>query len=101
MRRRSPRSTRTDTLFPYTTLFRSEARVAIVNVGDSRAYRLSDGNLDQISGDHSLVGELYREGRLTADEARAHPQKNIVTRAVGIDRYVDVDEFQVDRKSVV
>lgn len=72
-----------------------EARVAIVNVGDSRAYRLSDGNLDQISDDHSLVGELYREGRLTADEARAHPQKNIVTRAVGIDRYVDVDEFQV------
>lgn len=72
-----------------------EPRIAIVNVGDSRAYRLSGGNLDQISDDHSLVGELYREGRLTADEARAHPQKNIVTRAVGIDRYVDVDEFQV------
>jgi PPM family protein phosphatase len=72
-----------------------EVRVAIVNVGDSRAYRLSGGDLDQISDDHSLVGELYREGRLTADEARAHPQKNIVTRAVGIDRYVVVDEFQV------
>ena len=72
-----------------------EVRIAIVNVGDSRAYRLSGGDLDQISDDHSLVGELYREGRLTADEARAHPQKNIVTRAVGIDRYVDVDEFQV------
>ena len=72
-----------------------EVRLAIVNVGDSRAYRLSGGDLDQISDDHSLVGELYREGRLTADEARAHPQKNIVTRAVGIDRYVVVDEFQV------
>ncbi len=72
-----------------------EARIAIVNVGDSRAYRLSGGELDQISDDHSLVGELFREGRLTADEARAHPQKNIVTRAVGIDRYVAVDEFQV------
>jgi protein phosphatase len=72
-----------------------EARVAIVNVGDSRAYRLSGGDLDQISDDHSLVGELLREGRLTADEARVHPQKNIVTRAVGIERYVDVDEFQV------
>jgi serine/threonine protein phosphatase PrpC len=72
-----------------------EARLAIVNVGDSRAYRLSGGDLDQISDDHSLVGELYREGRLTSDEARAHPQKNIVTRAVGIERSVDVDEFQV------
>ena len=72
-----------------------EVRLAIVNVGDSRAYRLSGGELDQISEDHSLVGELFREGRLTADEARAHPQKNIVTRAVGIDRYVTVDEFQV------
>lgn len=72
-----------------------EVRLAIVNVGDSRAYRLSGGQLDQISDDHSLVGELFREGRLTADEARAHPQKNIVTRAVGIDRFVDVDEFQI------
>ena len=72
-----------------------EARVAIVNVGDSRAYRLSDGHLDQVSDDHSLVGELFREGRLTVDEARVHPQKNIVTRAVGIERYVDVDEFQI------
>jgi len=72
-----------------------ETRLGIVNVGDSRAYRFSEGHLDQISDDHSLVGELYREGRLTADEAQHHPQKNIVTRAVGIDRYVDVDEFQV------
>ncbi|HEX4903368.1 MAG TPA: Stp1/IreP family PP2C-type Ser/Thr phosphatase [Acidimicrobiales bacterium] len=72
-----------------------ETRLAIVNVGDSRAYRLSDGNLDQISEDHSLVGELYREGRISADEAQHHPQKNIVTRAVGIERFVDVDEFQV------
>jgi len=72
-----------------------ETRLAIVNVGDSRAYRLSDGNLDQISEDHSLVGELYREGHISADEAQHHPQKNIVTRAVGIERFVDVDEFQV------
>jgi len=72
-----------------------ETRLAIVNVGDSRAYRLSEGNLDQISDDHSLVGELYREGRISAEEAQHHPQKNIVTRAVGIERFVDVDEFQV------
>jgi len=72
-----------------------ETRLAIVNVGDSRAYRLSEGHLDQISDDHSLVGELYREGRISAEEAQHHPQKNIVTRAVGIDRFVDVDEFQI------
>jgi len=72
-----------------------ETRLAIVNVGDSRAYRLSEGHLDQISEDHSLVGELYREGRISADEAQHHPQKNIVTRAVGIEQFVDVDEFQV------
>ncbi|HEU5082379.1 MAG TPA: Stp1/IreP family PP2C-type Ser/Thr phosphatase [Acidimicrobiales bacterium] len=72
-----------------------EARLAIVNVGDSRAYRLSGGDLDQVSDDHSLVGELHREGRITADEARHHPQKNIVTRAIGLEQFVDVDEFQV------
>jgi PPM family protein phosphatase len=72
-----------------------EVRLAIVNVGDSRAYRLSQGELDQISDDHSLVGELYREGRISAAEAQQHPQKNIVTRAVGIERFVDVDEFEV------
>ncbi len=74
---------------------RGETLLAIVNVGDSRAYRLSGGELDQVSDDHSLVGELLREGRLTAEEARHHPQKNIVTRAVGIERYVDVDEFEI------
>jgi protein phosphatase len=72
-----------------------ETRLAIVNVGDSRAYRLSQGQLDQISDDHSLVGELFREGRISAEEAQHHPQRNIVTRAVGIEQFVDVDEFQV------
>ena len=72
-----------------------EERLAIVNVGDSRAYRLSGGQLDQVSDDHSLVGEMVREGRITDEQARDHPQKNIVTRAVGIEPAVDVDEFQL------
>ncbi len=72
-----------------------EERLAIVNVGDSRAYRLSGGQLDQVSDDHSLVGEMVREGRITDEQARDHPQKNIVTRAVGIEPDVDVDEFQL------
>lgn len=72
-----------------------EERLAIVNVGDSRAYRLAGGQLEQVSADHSLVGEMVRDGRIDREQARTHPQKNIVTRAVGIDGRVDVDDFQL------
>ncbi len=72
-----------------------EERLAIVNVGDSRAYRLTNGQLEQVSDDHSLVGEMVRDGRITRDQARDHPQKNIVTRAVGIDDQIDIDDFQL------
>lgn len=73
----------------------SQERLGIVNVGDSRAYQLTSGQLVQITDDHSLVGELVRDGRLSREEARTHPQKNIVTRAVGIDERVEVDDFVV------
>ncbi len=72
-----------------------EDRIAVLNVGDSRAYRLANGALEQVSDDHSLVGEMVRDGRLTAEQARDHPRKNIVTRAIGIDPDVDVDDFQL------
>lgn len=72
-----------------------EERVAIVNVGDSRAYRLTNGHLEQVSEDHSLVGEMVRDGRLSSEQAHDHPQKNIVTRAIGIEPAVEVDEFQL------
>lgn len=72
-----------------------EERLAVVNVGDSRAYRLTNGELEQVSDDHSLVGEMVRDGRITKQQAREHPQKNIVTRAVGIDREIEVDDFQL------
>ena len=55
------------------------------HVGDSRAYLLHDGELRQVTVDHSLVEELVREGRLTADEAAVHPQRSIITRALGVD----------------
>jgi serine/threonine protein phosphatase PrpC len=71
-------------------------RMHVVNVGDSRVYLLRDGELEQITDDHSLVAELEREGRLTAEEARVHPQRNIVTRVLGNSPEVDVDEFPVD-----
>ena len=68
--------------------------VVLVNVGDSRAYRLADGRLEQLTEDHSLVEDMVRQGQLTADEARHHPQRNIVTRALGISPRVDVDVFR-------
>ena len=57
--------------------------VSIVHVGDSRAYLLREGQLRQLTRDHSLVEELRREGRLTSEEAEEHPQRSIITRALG------------------
>ncbi|HET9689820.1 MAG TPA: Stp1/IreP family PP2C-type Ser/Thr phosphatase [Acidimicrobiales bacterium] len=70
--------------------------LAVANVGDSRCYRLRDGELEQLTVDHSLVGELVAQGRLAADEAEFHPQRNVLTRAVGVDADVPVDLFEVD-----
>jgi PPM family protein phosphatase len=69
----------------------SEARFA--HVGDSRAYLFRDGELSQLTEDHTLVGRMVREGRLTAEEAEHHPQRSIITRALGVDSDVDVDMF--------
>lgn len=66
------------------------------HVGDSRAYLLHDGELRQVTVDHSLVEELIREGRLTADEAAVHPQRSIITRALGVDASVEVDVYPVE-----
>jgi protein phosphatase len=74
------------------TLVGDEAVVA--NVGDSRAYGLFDGSLEQLTEDHSLVEDLVRQGQLSPEEARSHPQRNIVTRALGIGFDVDVDVFR-------
>ena len=60
-------------------------RVTIGHVGDSRAYRLRGGRLEQLTKDHSLVDELVRSGRLTEEEADAHPQRSVITRALGTD----------------
>jgi len=68
----------------------------IINVGDSRGYRLRDGALSQVTEDHSLVETLVREGRLRAEDAIDHPQRNIVTRALGVESKVEVDEFVIE-----
>jgi protein phosphatase len=70
--------------------------VAIGHVGDSRAYRLRDGRLEQLTEDHSLVADLMRSGRLTPEEADAHPQRSVITRALGTDPEVDVDTSAVE-----
>ena len=69
--------------------------LAVVNVGDSRVYLFRDGELSQITEDHSLVEELVRSGRISAEEAHAHPQRHVVTRALGMGPEVDVDVFPI------
>ena len=69
--------------------------LVIGHVGDSRAYRLRDGRFEQLTDDHSLVADLVRSGRITPEEADVHPQRSVITRALGTDPQVDVDTFTV------
>lgn len=74
------------------TLVRIDAYKAhLAHVGDSRAYLLRDGDLSRLSEDHTLVGRMVREGRLTEEEAAKHPQRSMITRSLGIDSDVRVD----------
>ena len=75
-----------------------DGNVWIGHVGDSRAYLIRDGELEQLTEDHSLVAELVRSGKLSPEEAETHPQRSVVTRALGTDPDVDVDTFRVDAK---
>src|SRR3954451_11908148 len=67
--------------------------VSLGHVGDSRAYRLRDGKLEQLTKDHSLVAELERTGQITAEAAEHHPQRSIITRALGPEPDVQVDTY--------
>lgn len=73
-----------------------DEKALVGHVGDSRAYLLRDGELTQVTEDHSLVEELVREGRLTPEEAAVHPQRSIITRALGVDEAVEVDTYEID-----
>jgi PPM family protein phosphatase len=72
-----------------------EDHLALANVGDSRVYLFQRGDLMQVTEDHSLVGELEREGQLTREEALVHPQRSIITRALGMDPQIEVDTWQL------
>jgi len=76
-----------------TVAYVGEDDLAIAHVGDSRFYVLRDGELSQLTDDHSLVGELVRRGQISAEEAEDHPQRSIITRALGIEGDVVVDHF--------
>ena len=76
-----------------------DGSVSIGHVGDSRAYLVRDGKLEQLTEDHSLVGELVRSGKLSREEAEVHPQRSMMTRAVGTDPDVDVDTFAVEPRA--
>lgn len=73
------------------TIYKNEALA--VNIGDSRLYEITGEGIRQISEDHSLVAELVRKGELTPQEARKHPDKNIITRALGIQEEAEIDLF--------
>jgi protein phosphatase len=79
-----------------TMILLDDMQAEIAHVGDSRAYRYRDGDLEQITDDHTLVGRLVREGKLKPEEARNHPQRSMITRALGVDETVDVDRSHVD-----
>jgi protein phosphatase len=72
-----------------------DSAVVFGHVGDSRAYLIRDGQLEQLTEDHSLVAELVRSGKLSPEEAETHPQRSVITRALGTDPDVDVDTFSI------
>jgi protein phosphatase len=76
-----------------------DGSVAFGHVGDSRAYLIRDARMEQLTEDHSLVNELLKTGRLSREEAEAHPQRSVITRALGTDPDVDVDTFSVPART--
>jgi len=73
--------------------------VHLVQVGDSRAYLLRGGDLQQVTTDHTLVNEMVKRGQITAAEAETHPQRSILTRALGVDGGVEVDDVNIPAQS--
>lgn len=82
-----------------TVLWIDKENVLIGHVGDSRAYRLRDGLLSQITSDHSMVAEMVREGVLTPEQAACHPMRNVITRAVGTEEGIDADILSEKRQT--
>ena len=73
-----------------------EGQAYIMHAGDSRAYIVSDNELKQITMDHSMVQDLVNKGKITEEEAAVHPNKNIITRALGVEKTIEIEFRQVD-----
>lgn len=79
-------------------VFLQEASAYVVNVGDSRCYYVSGEEISQVTEDHSVVGLMVSRGQLTEEEARNHPNRNLITRAVGTEQSVECDCFYLSLK---
>ncbi len=82
-----------------TLVLKIDSTLYIGHVGDSRAYLIRGGSIEQITQDHSLVAELVRSGSITELEAMKHPQKNLITRALGTSKDIKVDIFNINFNS--
>ena len=71
-------------------------RAYIINVGDSRAYHIFDDNMQQITKDHTYIRRLIERGEITEEAAKTHPERNKITRAVGAERTITPDYFELD-----
>ena len=81
-----------------TAILAADGKAHVAHVGDSRAYMLREGSLQQLTEDHTLVQRMIREGRLTEEEAHTHPQRSILTRALGVEDDLPIDELTLDLK---
>lgn len=81
-----------------TMIWEDQDRMLLGHVGDSRAYLLRGGEMEQISEDHSMVAEMVRKGLLTPEQAKCHPYRNVITRALGSEETVQVDVTLLDKQ---
>ena len=81
-----------------TVIWEDETRILLGHVGDSRAYRFRNGKIEQVSQDHSMVGEMLRDGLITLEQALRHPYRNVITRALGASADVQVDVVELDKQ---
>lgn len=81
-----------------TTALVDGSRVTIAHIGDSRAYRIAAGTIEQLTDDHSLVGDLVRSGHLRPEEASRHPQRNVITRAMGTPGEIETDVLALEAR---
>ncbi len=75
--------------------FIDSGHIAIANVGDSRAYLVENGSMRQITEDHTVVNMLYQQGKIQKEQMRQHPQRNMLTRAVGVERVIRPDYYRI------